>query len=892
MAINRLSSRRQPLAASFLDDRLSGAVAYDRIAGYFRSSVFEIAGEAFERVGGPIRIVCNSGLDEADIATARTAAQAMRTEWCEGKPEFMTAAERPRYERLARLLRAGRVTVRVLPNSAFGLIHGKAGVITYGDGRRTSFLGSINETAEAWTQHYELVWEDDAADAVAWVQEEFEALWNHRDARALSDAIIEDVERILSRQVVPVAKWTADGKEPAPFVEAPVARQGDGLAPHQRAFVSAVAREIETFGQARFLLADDVGLGKTLQLAMAAEYVALTSEKPVLILAPKNLLLQWQDELRTMLAVPSARWDRGRWITEDGAVWPAAADACPRRIGIFPTSLITAQSPAAEPLMRLRYGCLILDEAHRARQSGGIGNDKGPNNLLDFMLRIAERTDTLLLGTATPIQTDRSELFDLMRILDRGCGRVLGGIGSPWRARDDALDMVSGRAPAPTTAATCWAWLRDPLIPRGEHRTASRIRDELGVRDDQSSARTDAIESLSPALRERIVFDAGELIRSHNPFIRHTIKRRRKDLRAKDGTPYFPEIRVQLRGERDDEALTMPAAMASAYEDAREFCKQLAGQRRGAGLFKTLLLRRIGSSLVAGLSTAEKLLERAPTEDLFAEEDEDTPASQAAEGGVGADAERLLANEFLRRAIDSMRAVGNADPKLLAVIRYLRDERWAERGCILFSQYFDTVWWMANQIADTFPAVPVGVYAGLGNTFILEGSDVQRAERTEIQAMVKRRELKILVATDAASEGLNLQRLQTLINIDLPWNPSRLEQRKGRIERIGQEAEVIEILNLRYSGSVEDDVHRALSHRLKDIRDVFGTIPDTLEDVWVLAAQGEIEQAKRVIDAVPRQHPFALRYTESVPATDWNRCEQVLNRYDLIESLKRPWGKR
>ena len=58
-----------------------------------------------------------------------------------------------------------------------------------------------------------------------------------------------------------------------------------------------------------------------------------------------------------------------------------------------------------------------------------------------------------------------------------------------------------------------------------------------------------------------------------------------------------------------------------------------------------------------------------------------------------------------------------------------------------------------------------------------------------------------------------------------------------------------------------------------------------------VAQQGEIEQAKRVIDAVPRRHPFALRYTENVPATDWNR-EQVLNRYDLIEMLKRPWGRR
>jgi hypothetical protein len=114
-------------------------------------------------------------------------------------------------------------------------------------------------------------------------------------------------------------------------------------------------------------------------------------------------------------------------------------------------------------------------------------------------------------------------------------------------------------------------------------------------------------------------------------------------------------------------------------------------------------------------------------------------------------------------------------------------------------------------------------------------------------------------------------------------------QRKGRIERIGQEGDTIDILNLRYRNSAEDEVHRALSDRLKDIRDVFGTLPDTLEDVWVKAAQGEMEEAKRLIDAVPRRHPFALRYTESVPSADWEKCEQVLNRLDLIETLKQPW---
>ncbi len=80
----------------------------------------------------------------------------------------------------------------------------------------------------------------------------------------------------------------------------------------------------------------------------------------------------------------------------------------------------------------------------------------------------------------------------------------------------------------------------------------------------------------------------------------------------------------------------------------------------------------------------------------------------------------------------------------------------------------------------------------------------------------------VLVATDAACEGLNLQRLGTQINDDLPWNPSRLEQRKGRIQRIGQARDIIHIMSLRYAGTVEDDVCQALSERFQDIFDVLG----------------------------------------------------------------------
>jgi hypothetical protein len=215
MPIERYSSRRGPLSGTFLNTRLAGAVAYDRIAGYFRSSVFEVAGEAFEAVKGPIRIVCNSELDPADVNTGRVTVQAQRTEWCEGEPEKMTETQRPRYERLAKMLRSGRVNVRVLPDVSFGLIHGKAGVIRYDARRPLSFIGSMNETREGWTHHYELLWEDDSEEAVRWVQEEFDALWTHRDARDLSEAIVEDVERILARVIVPIEDWRPHGRAEA-----------------------------------------------------------------------------------------------------------------------------------------------------------------------------------------------------------------------------------------------------------------------------------------------------------------------------------------------------------------------------------------------------------------------------------------------------------------------------------------------------------------------------------------------------------------------------------------------------------------------------------------------------------------------------------------------------
>ncbi len=135
--IHRYSSRRSPLT-DFLAARLQGTRHYDRIAGFFISSLLEVAGEALEQMAQHegktcVRLVCNSCLNPLDVQTARAAKWGMHREWCASLPAEIGAPMKARLQRLYDFLQSGRLTVKVLPDEAFGLIHGKAGVITQTD---------------------------------------------------------------------------------------------------------------------------------------------------------------------------------------------------------------------------------------------------------------------------------------------------------------------------------------------------------------------------------------------------------------------------------------------------------------------------------------------------------------------------------------------------------------------------------------------------------------------------------------------------------------------------------------------------------------------------------------------------------------------------------------
>lgn len=913
MTVNRYSSRQQKLDASLLQARLADAASYDRIAGYFRSSLLEVAGEAIEKVSGKVRVVCNSDLEPIDVETAKAAQQAMRQSWCASEPEKLAAntAGRARFGRLFDLLASGKLEVRVLPDEAFGLVHGKAGVIRYADERAISFLGSVNESLSAWRLNYELMWEDDSPEAVAWVQAEFDALWNHPMAVPLADFIVQDVKRLADRQVTKLEDWRADAQASAASaaVESPVYRQEFGLWAHQKYFVK-LAFDAHRRGTARFVLADQVGLGKTVQLALAALLMALTGSKPVLILVPKPLMKQWQEELRDLLGIPSAIWLGDAWLDEQGIEHPVTGPEgirrCPRRFGIVSQGLVVAGNEVTVHLLSMTFECVICDESHRARRKKIDPKDLTPrpeyNNLAAFLAQISPRTKSMMLATATPVQLHPIEAWDLLAILSAGNEAVLGNDWSEWRKPENCLPVVMGEDALSADVFEVWPWVRNPLPPRGEGPNFRLLRQRLNLDDGTHVAPGDLISSMNSPTRTLLSQVAHEFGRNHNPFIRHIVRRTRQYLEdtidPATGEPYLKPVRVKLFGEGEDEAVPLPPYLQDAYDAAQEFCRLLSQRVKGAGFLKTLLLRRMGSSIYAGRRTTEKMLSTWGTGDLFAnkrtDNDEAVDADDDAEPTIPAvesEMKNLTAPERaeLARCLKALEVSQDRDPKFQQVLDYLVGQSWLEQGCIIFSQYFDSAWWLAESLSrEHFPEEPIGLYAGGANSGILIGGQFKACARDDIKAKVKHGEIRLIIGTDAASEGLNLQRLGTLINLDLPWNPTRLEQRKGRIQRIGQIRDEIFVCNLRYRGSVEDRVHQLLSSRLEYIFDLFGQIPDVLESLWIDVAQGEIEEARRLIDGIKQTHPFDDRYAK-VENLDWESCAKVLSANEMHKALSTGW---
>ncbi|WP_201732538.1 phospholipase D-like domain-containing anti-phage protein [Acidithrix sp. C25] len=905
--IMRYSSLEGRLDHSFLAQKLQGAKSYKRIAGYFRSSIFELVGEEIESIE-EVKIVCNSELDASDIAVSKAAREvALKGVWNGIAPETEALLHRERYQRLYKLLCSGRVQIRVVPKDKV-FVHGKAGVIAQPDGSKIAFLGSVNESKAAFAHNYEILWEDSSPEAALWVEAEFNKLWD--EAHELPDAIITEIKRISQRIEVHFADLSPAELPAAAMVESPIYRGGEGLQPWQRSFVSTFLEHREIFGKARLLLADEVGLGKTLSMATAALVGSLLGDGPVLILCPATLTQQWQTELKDHLGIPSAVWlsNKKQWVDNQQRVIRGGSAGevgrCPLQIGIVSTGLITHNSAEAQVLREIRFGTVILDEAHKARKKLRFDKEDGESNLRSFMVDISRTSRHVLLGTATPIQTAVRELWDLLDVISVDADFVFGqGGATGWRVVERTLPVITGESSV-GDINEAWELIRSPLAPRSLATIDARplldsIRADLGLSDNTfyTSRGLSGLGSFTRADLEDAM--GSDFFRHNNPFVRHVVIRQRATLEAEG---LLARVGVNVHPDPDASpgtygtsfdglGLITNYSFERGYEAAEEFGGALQSRGSGASLFRAIFLQRICSSFASGLATVGRILDKQLNDD-----DEEGEGLRSEQGLLDTLTTREIGYlEQIRAELSRPEAV---DPKLAAVKKFLESQysegrTWGEWGCIIFSQYFDTVDWIAKKLAEVYPDQTIAVYAGASKSGLYRDRQFVAVSREEIKGLVKSREVSLVVATDAACEGLNLQTLGTLINVDLPWNPSRLEQRLGRIKRFGQARKEVDMLNLVYKDTRDEKVYEKLSERMRDRYNLFGSIPDCIDDEWIDDIEAFAEKAKTYLHFRNRSVSiFEKASKRTVMGVDgWEECSKVLSRRDIELTMNKGWTR-
>ncbi len=252
-----------------------------------------------------------------------------------------------------------------------------------------------------------------------------------------------------------------------------------------------------------------------------------------------------------------------------------------------------------------------------------------------------------------------------------------------------------------------------------------------------------------------------------------------------------------------------------------------------------------------------------------------------------ADKERYKVRQFLDD-LDDLRE-RETDAKRDAFLSHLRDLLPVRRGMLMFSQYKDTVDAVANSLRYEFGS-SMAKHHGDGGE-IWEDARWKLVDKKVVEQKVQRGELRLLVATDAASEGLNLQALDAVINYDIPWNPMRIEQRIGRIDRITQESPRISIGVLVPEGTVEVDVYERCVERLGLFKQAIGPMQPVLVENFIKdvvlgnkdvdADWGSLEQGWKVA----REHARLFEEALSLQSFGGGWEERRKTEEDALERL-------
>ena len=968
------------LVRKFYIPVLSEATIYKRRTGYFNSRALAMAARGISKLiekKGKMLLLCSVELDADDELALRDPIRFVH----EQQEKVIEQLDRPydelekkRLALLAELQAGGNLEIRICVKQG-GIYHEKTGVLYDEKGDYVVFTGSGNETPGGWVKNVENFsvfnsWNDSKAYADEHIKI-FEMEWDGTfpgiDTYPVGQAILEKIARFRDYyeqghdEEIDPADIDADRKpddmwtwtpELAFISEAPrLWNSGDfaygemGVTPfeHQDYIASKALKQWPP----RYLLCDEVGLGKTIEAGLIIQgSIAQGHARNVLILVPKNAMVQWQQELYTKFRLTFWRLE-GSYV-----IGPKLhPDDEPERLPINPINPMATkeQMLVSSQLVRLderqkqvldrHWDLIVLDEAHHARAGfaqKGETESRTPNKLLGLLRRLKFQTQGLLLLSATPIQIDRRELWDLLDILE---------LPGKWQDPEKFNAFIDAIDADPID----WGFLFSMVQDQGQHEmeqnelryklkrqypdiNAPRIIQILKDGDPQAAYQLNETEKEALKL---LIFMYTPIRRLVFRNTRELLKKYRREGKfSGEIADREPEkIPIQLTGSEDD-----PSSEAGLYKRIEDYVTEYYGKykniRKGLGFIMVTYRKRLTSSFKAitiSLTRRYEKLNRAIESNDLSELFNDIH-----------DLSRAIDDEFIEALDDpdeddfSLLQLDAAqvfsDQKLLQRLRKLiQHERdyletfihdlenltgdtkfdefrkelhnlleHGQKQVIVFSQFKDTVNYLRKSFIVNL-GDRVGTYTGDGGLF-WKGGKWNTCSKQDLQKKFsdEKDPLSILFCTDAASESLNLQTCSVMFNYDIPWNPMRIEQRIGRIDRIGQKAPIVRIFTYTYKGTVEDVAFDRCLERIGFFKSTLGYVQPILESTKRAIKESmdgevgdiedfvdkyfdgvaELEEETRIQHLVNEYEPVYERLLDSVPVS------QEIVEQTLSERLK------
>ena len=598
--------------------------------------------------------------------------------------------------------------------------------------------------------------------------------------------------------------------------------------PHQ---ITAVYESMLPRQPLRYVLADDPGAGKTIMAGLFIRELLMRADaKRVLIVAPGSLVEQWQDEMFekfglsfTLFSREQVEQSRSGNPFDDFDLLIARVDQLAR------------SEDLQEKLMLTQWDLVVVDEAHKLSASY-FGNKV--NKTKRFLLgeTLGAITRHFLLMTATP-HNGKEEDFQLFMSLldaDRFYGKFRDGahkvdVADLMRrmVKEDMLRFDGTRLFPERRAYTVNYKLSDPEAALYAAVT-DYVKTEFARADQLADGgRKGTVGFALTALQRRLASSPEAIYQS--------LKRRRNKLKRS-----VEDEKLRQRGQALAETLNGSNGLP---EDIWDSADDLPSEDYEA-LEERLVDQATASQTIPELEAEIIILE-----------------------GLEEQA-RQVVHSGQDRKWDEL-------SRLLQDTPEMHDDAGRQRKLIIFTEHRDTLNYLAVKIRGLI---------GSEEAVVMIHGGVKREERRKVQELFRNDPTaRVLIATDAAGEGVNLQNANLMVNYDLPWNPNRLEQRFGRIHRIGQ-TEVCHLWNMVASETREGDVFQRLFEKLEVERAALGgRVFDILGEVFEEKSLKDLLIEAIRYGADPEVRARLLKKIEG--ALDTDHLENIIKRNALCEEV-------